>query len=327
MTNNWTILHAKLHQVLRQRQLLPQGSGLLVAVSGGQDSLCLGKLLLDLQPKWEWQIAIAHCDHRWSTDAGIAEHVAEITASWQVPFYLKVAAEKLPETEAAARQWRYQALTEIAQEQGFSFLVTGHTQSDRAETLLYNLIRGAGADGLVALSWQRALTEQIQLVRPLLDVSRSETGVFCQQQQLPIWEDSANSDLHYARNRLRQEVIPYLQTHFNPNVETTLAQTVEILTAEVTYLEDFARKIYHQALSHDGLALDRSSLQVLPLAIQRRVMRLFLQALLNKAPNFPQIEALTQLINAPNRSRTSTLPKGAVVEVQQNWLVWQSKNT
>ncbi|HEY9708355.1 MAG TPA: ATP-binding protein, partial [Oculatellaceae cyanobacterium] len=89
----WTPIHARLHRTLRQRQLLAQNCRVLVAVSGGQDSLCLTKLLLDLQPKWGWQLAIAHCDHRWPSDVGIAEHVQQLAENWGIPFYLKTASE------------------------------------------------------------------------------------------------------------------------------------------------------------------------------------------------------------------------------------------
>ena len=104
----WTSFHARLHQTLRDRPLLPKKSRILVAVSGGQDSLCVSRLILDLQSKWHWNIAIAHCDHNWATDIGIADHVEKISQSWSIPFFLKQA-DNLPETEAAARKWRYQA--------------------------------------------------------------------------------------------------------------------------------------------------------------------------------------------------------------------------
>ena len=317
----WTLLHARLHTMLRQRRLLGKGSRLLVAVSGGQDSLCLIKLLLDLQPKWQWQLAIAHCDHGWPTDVGITDHVQELAQSWGIPFHLKTAQTTIPETEAAAREWRYQALMEIAQECGFESIVTGHTQSDRAETLLYNLMRGAGADGLSSLTWKRSLTPEIELVRPLLNVSRAETFQFCQQFQIPIWLDAVNQNLDYARNRIRIDLLPYLKTHFNPQVETALAQTAELLAAEVEYLEDSADKILQQAIAPDGRGLNRLALRSVPLALQRRVMRQFLQEVLKKAPTFEQIEALTQLINAPEGSRTSSLPGGAIAQVQGDWIV------
>jgi tRNA(Ile)-lysidine synthase len=327
---SWTPIHAQLDQTLRQRQLLQQHQQLLVAVSGGQDSLCLTKLLLDLQPKWGWKIAIAHCDHRWPADVGIAAHVQQIAQSWALPFYLQTAPE-VKKSEAAARQWRYQALIEIAQAHGYQDVVTGHTKSDRAETVLYNLIRGAGADGFSALTWQRPLATGLQLVRPLLEVTRAQTFQFCQQQHLPIWEDAYNQDLKYARTRIRKELLPYLQTHFNPQVETALAQTAELLRADVEYLEDAAHQLRQQAIASlvgeeqetncPPLRLNRLVLQQAPLALQRRVIRQFLKDVQQAAPSFEQIEEMTALITAPNRSRTSSFPRGATAVVEGNWIV------
>jgi tRNA(Ile)-lysidine synthase len=320
MIDSWSLLHAQVHQTLRQRRLLKKGQRLLVAVSGGQDSLCLIKLLLDLRSRWEWQIAIAHCDHRWSSDVGIADHVETLAHQWEIPFYLKTA-EQINETEAAAREWRYQMLIEIATERGFEVIVTGHTKSDRAETFLYNLFRGAGADGLSALTWKRSLTKEIQLVRPLLNVSRSQTGEFCQQFQLPIWEDAANLNPKYARNRIRSDLLPYIQTHFNPQVETTLAQTAELLRADVEYLEASASELLERATTLDTASLNRLCLRRVPLSLQRRVIRQFLHKHLKKAPTFEQVEAMTSLIDAPNRTRTPPFPGGTVAEVQGDWII------
>ncbi|MGP0129622.1 MAG: tRNA lysidine(34) synthetase TilS [cyanobacterium endosymbiont of Rhopalodia musculus] len=322
----WTLLHARLHTTLRERNLLPPRKYILIAVSGGQDSLCLLKLLLDLQSKWTWKIAIAHCDHRWKSDIGIADFVQQLSKKWGIPFYLKTASQ-LKETEAAARNWRYKALTEIAQENNFPIIVTGHTQSDRAETLLYNLVRGAGNDGLSALTWQRLLTDNITLVRPLLTINRSEIREFCQTYKLPIWEDLANEDLNYARNRIRKELIPYLKINFNPQIETTLARTAEIIKEETEYLESCAQISLEKALNEDKNQLNRLVLQSVPLPLQRRVMRRFLSKISPKNPNFEQIEALTRLINAPRRSRISSLPGNLIAEVQENWIIFTRKET
>ena len=259
----WSDYHAKLHTTLRQRQLIKQDSHLLLAVSGGQDSLCLLKLFIDLREKWNWTLAIAHCDHRWSTDKGISDRVQQIAEQWQLPFYLKTA-EVAKETEAAAREWRYQALIDIATEIGFKQILTGHTQSDRAETLIYNLMRGAGTNGLQALSWKRALTSTITLIRPLLEFSRQETQEFCQKWHLPVWEDAANQNLHYARNRIRHELIPFIKQHFNPQVESALAQTAEILKADVEYLEQQTQEYYDQTVSSENLAINRKITTSIP---------------------------------------------------------------
>jgi len=333
----WTPLHAKIHRTIRARRLCEPKQRLLVAVSGGQDSLCLVKLLLDLQPKWGWQLGIAHCDHCWRADSQAnAHHVKKLAQSWGVAFYLETAVEPV-NSEAAARNWRYQALSAIAQDHNYQYIITGHTASDRAETLLYNLIRGTGADGLQALTWQRPLTANIILVRPLLEITRSQTQQFCQEFNLPVWEDATNQDVKYARNRIRHEVIPYLQTNFNPQVELALSQTAELLQAEVEFLEEAAKNLHNQAmestsvkkentLEFEGiissvlLQLNRRILTTAPLALQRRVMRQVLQQILPEAPSFEHIEKLTALILAPNRSQTDPFPGGAIAKVEGDWI-------
>jgi tRNA(Ile)-lysidine synthase len=313
---HWTDFHARFQKTLRQSGILPHQAKILMAVSGGQDSLCLGQLLVDLQSKWQWQLAVAHCDHGWAEDMGIADRVRQITAGWQIPYHCW-STPGLAETEVAARNWRYQSLAQIAQTRGYHCVVTAHTQSDIAETLLYNLIRGAGSDGLSSLRPSRPLTGQIQLVRPLLQVQRSETGDFCSQRQLPVWLDPYNNKLQYARNRVRQQLIPYMEEQFNPQASKHLAQTAEILQAETAYLESVATHYYQQALVEIGI-LDRQILQPLPIAIQRRVIRLFLHSE-QIALNFMAIEQVVKLIYAPRGSQTSSLG-GGLVQVQQHYL-------
>ncbi|USR90617.1 tRNA lysidine(34) synthetase TilS [Phormidium yuhuli AB48] len=322
----WSPLHAQLHTTLRQRKLLHEGDRLLIAVSGGQDSLCLAQLALDLQPKWHWTIAIAHCDHRWREDsAANAAAVAEMAQQWHCPYFQAVAPEPLS-SEAAARTWRYQALEAIAQAQDYPHLLTGHTQSDRAETLLYNLIRGAGAEGLQALTWQRSLSPHLTLTRPLLELSRQQTGQFCQTRQLPVWWDSSNDDPTYARNRLRLDVLPYLEQQFHPQVSANLAQTAELLQADVAYLNQQAETLLEQVLGYGDQALHRKHLKEAPLALQRRALRLFLKQHLTRDPSFAHVEKLQHLISAPNRSQSDPFPGGAIARVVHPWIHWIRPN-
>ncbi|MBO9997500.1 MAG: tRNA lysidine(34) synthetase TilS [Cyanobacteria bacterium SID2] len=325
----WTPLHARVHGILKQRRLLSRSDRILIAVSGGQDSLCLAKLLLDLQPKWSWELAIAHCDHRWRSDsAANAQYVCELAQRWHLPCFQRVATQ-IVSREAEARQWRYGELSDIAQREGFAVVVTGHTQSDRAETLLYNLLRGAGSNGLQALAWQRDLAHGVVLVRPLLEISRTETAQFCQQQALRVWDDPTNQALNYARNRIRLELLPYLRNHFNPNVETTLARTAELLRADVAYLEREAEKLLRRSIDdrHRPIRLDRRPFQEADLALRRRSLRQFLQQHLAVAPNFEHIEKLTALIEAPNRTQTDPFPGGAIALVRHPWIEWKSEST
>lgn len=321
--NAWSDLHARLHRTLRQRKLLEPMARLLVAVSGGQDSLCLIKLLIDLQLLWQWELAIVHCNHGWREDATAnADWVANLAQAWQLPFFLETAASP-PGSEAAARAWRYECFTRLAEEHYYAYVLTAHTQSDRAETLLYNLIRGSGTDGLQALTWRRPLSTQVQLVRPLLEFSRQETIQFCQRQHLSVWEDETNRSLDHARNRIRLELIPYLQTHFNPQVEQALAQTAELLRADIEYLEavtDVLRKRAELPAEspQQRAVIDRLLLRTAPPALQRRVIRQILQQVLPCTPSYQHIEKLLFLFHAPNKSRTDPFPGGIIATVSHD---------
>ncbi|MEM8602762.1 MAG: tRNA lysidine(34) synthetase TilS [Cyanobacteria bacterium P01_H01_bin.121] len=337
----WTPLHVKLQQTLTRRSLLLQKQRLLIAVSGGQDSLCLLRLLLDLQSQWQWHLQVVHCDHRWRPDSEAnASHVAMLCQAWQVPCTVMVTEHSLP-SEAAARTWRYQVFTDLANALNCPVVLTGHTASDRAETLLHNLMRGSGLDGLTALTWSRDLQPGLQLIRPLLNITRGETGQFCQEQALPIWDDSTNQELTYSRNRIRLELLPYLQQHLNAQVDRHLAQTAELLAADLAYLEAQTDRYWSQVTSPplatpqlatpqiepepaadpaSATRLNRHVLADLPLALQRRLIRRFLQQYLPQQPNYNQIEKVVALITAPNRSQTDPFPGGAIARVNGAWL-------
>lgn len=324
----WSPTHARLHRCLQQRSPPPPQASLLLAVSGGQDSVALLRLLLDLQPHWHWQLRVGHCDHGWRADsAQNAAFVADLCQAWQVPCQVLTAPPLAP-GEAAARHWRYGALGALAQSQGCAYLITGHTASDRAETLLYNLIRGSSSDGLQALVWQRPLGDDwptLELVRPLLEFTRGEITSFCQRFNLSPWNDSTNQDLTYARNRLRLAVLPYLKTHFNPGVDRTLAQTAEILSAEVTLLTALTTELYQQVVefrpTDQSCRLHRPPLQSAPLALQRRLITRVLRQLMAAQPTFDRVESLVRLIQAPQGSQSSSLPGGLVASVQAEWIV------
>ncbi len=335
---SWSAAHAKLHILLRQRSLIPKNSRILIAVSGGQDSLCLARLLIDLQDKWHWSLGLIHCDHGWRADsAENAAHVVALASAWQMPVRVEVAADSLVKSEAAARQWRYAVFERLARLQGYSHVVTGHTQSDRAETVLYNILRGTGTDGLGTLPWTRPLNafsdslldkehpsppdSAVTLVRPLLSFTRAETAQFCQDQQLPVWEDSSNQDLGFRRNRVRCELLPYLRSHFNPQIEQSLAQMAEITAADIDYLNVQTDHIYRQAISSvndsQSWQIDQQALGAVPLSLQRRVIKQLLSQVLPVSPNFAQIEKLVTLLSAANRSQSDPYPGNWIAVVRK----------
>jgi tRNA(Ile)-lysidine synthase len=229
----WSPHHQRLHRhLLRHPELLPARASLLLAVSGGQDSMALTVLLADLRRLHHWRLVLWHGDHGWRAEAAQQAGELQVWAHTQkLPFLLEQAAAP-PAGEAAARRWRYECLRRQALALGIPHVVTGHTASDRAETLLLNLARGSHRRGLASLKAVRCLTaetgpeqgregespgdgarkEPTRLVRPLLPFSREDTGRICRELEVPIWEDSSNLDTRFGRNRLRAEVMPVLES-------------------------------------------------------------------------------------------------------------------
>ncbi|MEK9630549.1 MAG: tRNA lysidine(34) synthetase TilS [Synechococcus sp.] len=274
----WSRWHHRLHQLLLDDpSLLPQGSGLLIAISGGQDSLALTRLLLDLREQHDWQLQLWHGNHNWRQDAAAnAQHLQQLAAQWGLPLTVDCA-EPAPKSEAAARQWRYERLQRQAETRSCPLVLTGHTATDRAETLLFHLIRGADLTGLSSLRQTRPLGAGITVVRPLLAFSRADTQACCEQLGLPVWHDSTNADRQFSRNRLRLDVIPELEA-LNPGATQHLARAAQLLeelegqhsALEVLALEAIRRE--------PGLAdLNRQRWQEQPIELQKRLLHRWVQ--------------------------------------------------
>jgi len=232
----WSADHLRLHrQLRRQPQLLPAGAPLLLSVSGGQDSMAMTGLLADLRRLHGWSLTLWHGDHGWRPESGRqARELAAWAAGEGLPLLLE-RAQPAPPSEDQARQWRYRRLAEVAALRGMGHVVTGHTATDRAETVLLNLARGSHRRGLASLRPSRPLHNEPgsspQLVRPLLHLCRDDTARICQSRGLPVWLDSSNEDRRYGRNRLRAEVLPVLEALY-PGAQRRMSLQAERLAQE-----------------------------------------------------------------------------------------------
>ena len=299
MAERWSPDHLRLHRQLRRRpELLPSGATLLLAVSGGQDSMALLALLQDLARLHHWRLELWHGDHGWRAEA--AQQAAELTA-WAGQQGLAIQAERWQEPqsgEAAARQWRYGRLLARAETLGACRVVTGHTGSDRAETLLLQLARGShrrGASGPRALRPMNA-TSTVQLARPLLALSREDTARICRALALPLWLDPSNGEPVHGRNRIRQEVLPVLETLY-PGASRRLSAWSERLEQEAdgtAELTELALRSLERTDPPPAGGLDRTAL----LALSPANARLLLQAWLARhgvgAVGAQQLETLLQ---------------------------------
>jgi tRNA(Ile)-lysidine synthase len=229
-------LIAKVQRCLRS--LEGAAGGLVVAVSGGPDSVALVRALVAARPEKEpVPLVLAHLNHqlRGAESNADEDFVVRLHASLVadgIPCLdlcrhrLNVGAEARREganLEALARQRRYQWLAEVARSRGRRWVATGHTANDQAETVLHRLLRGTGLQGLRGIAARRELGEGVGVVRPLLLATRNEILAFLDHLGQPFCQDSSNADLRHTRNRIRHELLPLLAERYNPRV-------VEVLT-------------------------------------------------------------------------------------------------
>ncbi|GCE64769.1 tRNA lysidine(34) synthetase TilS [cyanobiont of Ornithocercus magnificus] len=284
---SWSSWHQRLHKQLRRYPLrLPEGASLLLSISGGQDSMALLALVQDLQRLYHWNLHVWHGDHGWY--AGSAKTATELKA-WCVARGLKVVVDCADPaqvtSEAAARCWRYQQLAATAAylsqkqpQQPYCHVLTAHTASDRAETMLLNLARGTDLAGLGSLPPERNLDaaqpDGLKLVRPLLNFSREDTAVISHNLALPVWVDPSNTDSSFDRNRIRSEVLPVMEA-MHPGCSRRLARLADRLS-HVQSTQTALAMLALQALQQDN-SLDRRSLAALPASARSTVLAAWLR--------------------------------------------------
>ena len=279
-------MEEKVHQAIRARDLLSPGDRIVVAVSGGPDSVALLSCLVALSSRWNWDLNIGHVNHglRGTESEEDAEFVEKLGNSFGIPVSIREARLKKQDAkfakqslQAYAREVRYQALETILQERNATKMALGHTADDQAETVLMWMLRGSGTGGLSGIPPKRGE----RIVRPLLDIPRRDILAYLEQRQLTYRMDSSNRQPVYLRNRLRQELMPHLK-EYSPGLVNVLSRQAEIIRDDHAYLEIMAAEAFHQICvtgDERRLQLDRTGLLALPIAIRRRVVRYGLQQL------------------------------------------------
>ena len=322
---SWTPWHHRLHQqLLTTPDLLPQGKTLVVAVSGGQDSMALLGLLRDLMPVHQWTLVLWHGDHHWHPHSSqIASELKQWCDGQTPPLQIDTAPEDLPQTEADARSWRYRCLTQLASAIRAD-AVTGHTASDRAETLLMQVSRGSDLAGLGSLRAVRPLEahapEGPQLRRPLLGFSRDETAQICSDLQLHIWNDPGNQSPDFTRNRIRHEVMPVLE-ELNPGCSRRLADFAERMSQQRDTQHNLAALALTTLQNNEGL--DRKALGRLPQPTRRQLLAQWLNQQGVPGLDAPTLEQLSHRLRQAAPAGEVHLPKGWILSWQGSDLILQ----
>ncbi len=284
-----SLLFKRFKGVIREKGLLGSASSVLVALSGGPDSVCLLHLFYLLARSKKINLQAAHLHHglRGKEADRDAEFAKEICQTNSIRFHLayedvaKFAHERRMNLQGAARNLRYRFLKDVAQREGIKLIATGHTADDQAEELLLRFIRGSALEGLSGMHPKRG----DGVIRPLLFAEKDEILKHLDAYKIPFIMDSSNLASKYTRNRLRQRLIPIIKRDFNPSIVSTLSKTAYLLQDDEEVLADLAYKALEGALVFPKTVSLREGFVILLIgaltkwkpAIQRRVIRLALE--------------------------------------------------
>jgi tRNA(Ile)-lysidine synthase len=315
-----TMLLAKLHKTIQKYRMLNPGETVLIAVSGGPDSVCLLAGLHALSGELGLSLHVAHLDHmfRGKESADEALFVAGLAKRLGLPSTIEsvdaaaLCRERGLSVQAGAREARYAFLFRTAEKIGASRIATGHTATDQAETVLLRLLRGAGSAGLAGIPAIRG-----PLIRPLIEITREQVLEHLARSGLTFVTDPSNTKPLYTRNRIRLELMPVLR-QFNPRIVETLAAEAALLKDESEAL-DLSVEAAAQAVTEkrkDGFVVQREAFLALHPAIKRRLLRTLADAIAGGPSGLTslQVDEALQFMSAALTGRAMRLPAELTVE-------------
>ena len=324
-------LEQRVLRFIRKHGLVSKGQRLLLAVSGGADSVCLLHVMNNLKNTLGIELHVAHLDHqlRGADAEADARYVSDMASRLGIPATVEKGdvagyrAEHRLSLEEAAREVRYSFLMRVAGAEGCDRVAVGHTLDDHVETVMMHIIRGAGIKGLIGLrpeTVQRTAAGTINIIRPLLDIRREETAAYCAGHHLEVRRDASNSSLSLFRNRIRLELLPLLKS-YNPQIATALARASRIAGDDLDYIDEQAKRLWSEvALEKDGtIALHKGKFLELSPALQRNLLRMALEKLLGTLKDI-EMRHIEEVMAARHKpaGKKIILPFGVVFVIEYN---------
>ncbi|NLX91612.1 MAG: tRNA lysidine(34) synthetase TilS [Firmicutes bacterium] len=309
-------------KVIINEQLIKKDDKVVVAVSGGADSLSLLILLnrLRSEPGFSFNIHVAHLNHglRGESAARDAQFVRLTAKRFGLPCTVgRVKAGEYKKRwglspEDAARRLRYRFLQQVALKIRADSIAVGHNRDDQVETVLLNILRGTGPDGLTGMKLRRDMKKSgVILIRPLLNFSRREIENFCRESGFNPRLDETNLDPRYLRNKIRKDVIPYLEKNVNPKLKEGLLRLSRLLTLDKDFWDHFVEDRFKTVVLEEKpgcLLLDRRLFAREHEALQGRMLRLAVSRLLESVPRGVDYRRIRAALDLVNKNK----PRGAV---------------
>jgi tRNA(Ile)-lysidine synthase len=304
--------------------------GVLVAISGGADSVAMSRALARLaeQIGGAGELHLAHFNHRLRAEESDADAawVAEFAAQLRLPFHIAGAESARCElSEADARAERYAFLVHAAERLGARYVAVAHTADDQVETALFRMLRGTGLAGLAGMPPARALSPSVTLVRPLLTTSRSDVLAYLAGLGQPYRTDSTNAATHYRRNWLRHELLPRLRDEFGSQVDAAIARLVEQARESQELISEVAERLLANTVGE--CRLQRETLASAPAIVGREAIKLAW-----RQRGWPEQDLTAALLGqvlqlAIEGGAPVNLPYGVRASVKGTWLVLESLST
>lgn len=271
------MLRENILKTIRKYNLIDKGDKIVVGVSGGPDSICLLYILYELKTILDCELFVAHVNHSLREVADSeTQYVQNTCKKLKIECFvkktdiLKLAKEQKKGTEEVGRNVRYEFFNEILEKTGSNKIATAHNCSDKAETVILNILRGSGVAGLKGIEINR----DNKYIRPLLETTREEIEKYCDENNLFPKIDESNSQNIYNRNKVRNKVIPYIKKEFNQNIIKTINRLSEVATEENEFMQKITKNEYKKIsrIENDVIILDLKKFNELELVIKRRLI-------------------------------------------------------
>lgn len=253
---------------------------ILLAISGGQDSLCLIKLIEDFKKvyninKSTIKTQYIYIDHQWKNSSKRqTQHIINYFKLIQKD--LKIYQIKhISFTENTCRKYRYHIIIQHAIKYKQQVIITAHTATDKTETFFHNLIRGTSIEGSNSLTLLRKLSKNLYLIRPLINMNRENLYWVCRKFFLPIWSDSTNYNYKITRNRIRNELMPYLKKYFHTDIENRIEYFLKTYYYDNEYIKQSMLKLYLSSIHSKYIALNYAKIQKQNLNLQIKTIQFF----------------------------------------------------
>jgi len=319
----------KVKKIIEKYGMISPGDKVLVAVSGGPDSVCLLHILDRLAKEMALSLHILHINHgiRKAESKREEKFVCSLAERMGLPISVKsldvpsYARRKRLTMEEAARDMRYNAFESLASQLNAKKIALGHTASDQVETVLMHLLRGSGPQGLSGISPVRK-SGSISIIRPLIEISREEILNYLKENNLTFCLDSSNRRIEYFRNRVRLKLLPLLRKNYNKNIEGALLRLSEILKEENTYWDKVVERVLGKVVSLESgkILVDFRKFLRYNVVVQRRILyRLF-----GGIVSLRQIEAIRTLAHKSPQGKTINLGKRFSVRKEGNFLIFST---